>query len=63
LKNNVYKHANFEVFTALKIQVEVFWVLTPRNASEDGGDKVLRSDGILLQHTASQLEDQDYEYT
>jgi hypothetical protein len=47
----------FPVFTAVKIEVEVFWVVTPcsSNDPEDGGSKVLRNVDILPQHyTASQ---------
>jgi hypothetical protein len=43
----------FEMFTAVKIHVEVFWFVTPQ--SEDGGSKLLRNVGIIPQHyTASQ---------
>jgi hypothetical protein len=58
----------FEVFTAVKIQVEVFWVMTPYSVvsrgplclhlhPEDGGSKVLRNVDIRPQrYTASQPE-------
>jgi hypothetical protein len=61
-----FTDARFEVFTAVKIHVKVFWVLTPRSAVvgyqpfgghcflhlqvEIGGSMVLRNAGILPQH-------------
>jgi hypothetical protein len=56
-----YFVAKFEVFTAVKTQVEVFWVVTLCSVSiftlqrEDGGSMVLRNVDILPHHyTASQ---------
>jgi hypothetical protein len=55
--------ASFEAFTAVMVQVVVFWVMTPcsvvvgyqRFRVEDGGSKDLRSVHIIPQHyTASQ---------
>jgi hypothetical protein len=50
----VKEDENFEALTALKIQVCVFWVVTPRSIvggyPEDGGSMDLRDDGILPQH-------------
>jgi hypothetical protein len=58
--------ATFEVLTVVKIQVEVFWVVTPCGVAvghvvapiltpEDGSKMVLRNVGILPQHyTVSQ---------
>jgi hypothetical protein len=51
-------HESVEVFTAVKIQVDVFWIVTPANVvidtkplqKEDGASKVLRNVGILPQH-------------
>jgi hypothetical protein len=51
---------SFEVFTVVKIQDAVCWVVTPCSVAvgynpEDGGRKVLRNFGTTLQHyTASQ---------
>jgi hypothetical protein len=38
--------ARFEVFTAMKIEFVVFWVVAP----EDGGSMVLRNTGIQPPH-------------
>jgi hypothetical protein len=55
----------FEVFTAVKNQADVFWVVTPCSVAtpldlEDEDDKVLWNIGILPQHyMASQFETLD----
>jgi hypothetical protein len=47
-------HARFDVFTAVKIHGEVFWIVTPCSVAvgyqEDGDNKILRNVGILPQH-------------
>jgi hypothetical protein len=54
-------YARFDVFTAVRIKFEVFWIVAPcsvmvgEHRAEDGGKMVLRNVGILPQHyTASQ---------
>jgi hypothetical protein len=64
--------ARFEIFTAVKIQFEVFWVVTPFHRSmlppsslhpEDGGSKFIRNVGILLKfYTASELRRLRHKY-
>jgi hypothetical protein len=56
----IYKQmpSTLEVSTAMKIQVEVFWIVTPCSFAvgyqlyDEDWDKTLRNVGILLQHYA-----------